>query len=227
MAVEAHSLENRRKELVKLLSGVFPKSKVESLFNDSRLQLDYSVLPPKHPSPPKTLTEKRQRFEEERKRLEARREKLLSEDSIRRGLRYLKSYAFVLIHAEKQYGVDPFTIVSIIRNETNLGNYIRKDHLVMNTLYSLYVLMPQWRKIAARELSCFLKAVEENGWNAFEIPGSNRGAFGYPQFLPCSFLQFASDGNGDGVIDLFSHSDAIMSVARYLSRNGWSDQWDD
>lgn len=57
---EAHSLENRRKELVKLLSGVFPKSKVESLFNDSRLQLDYSVLPPKHPSPPKNLTEKRQ-----------------------------------------------------------------------------------------------------------------------------------------------------------------------
>lgn len=151
----------------------------------------------------------------------------MSEDSIRRGLRYLKSYAFVLIQAEKQYGVDPFTIVSIIRNETNLGNYIRKDHLVMNTLHSLYVLMPQWRKFAARELSCFLKAVEENGWNAFEIPGSNRGAFGYPQFLPCSFLQFAADGNGDGVIDLFSHSDAIMSVARYLSRNGWSDQWDD
>lgn len=224
---EAHSLEERRKELIQMLSAFFPKAKMESLFTDPRIRLDYSVLPPKPPALPKTAKERIRRREEARKRAEAIRQKLLSEESIKRGLNYLKDHAPVFSEAEKRYGVDPFVIVSILRNETNLGNYIRKNHPVLNTLYSLYVLMPRWRNFAVRELVCFLDAAEANGWDIFSVPGSNRGAFGYPQFIPCSFASFAADGDDDGKIDLFNHADAIMSVARYLSANGWSDRWQD
>lgn len=51
--------------------------------------------------------------------------------------------------------------------------------------------------------------------------GSWAGAFGISQFLPSSYSNWSADGNGDGVIDLFNHADAIHSVANYLKTNGW------
>jgi membrane-bound lytic murein transglycosylase B len=55
--------------------------------------------------------------------------------------------------------------------------------------------------------------------NFNDINGSWAGAFGIPQFLPSSFLKFAVDGNGDGVIDLFDMEDAIYSVGNYLCKH--------
>lgn len=57
-----------------------------------------------------------------------------------------------------------------------------------------------------------------------EIRGSWAGAFGISQFLPSSFVSWAVDGNGDGVIDLFNTEDAIFSVANYLVSNGWGNE---
>lgn len=54
-----------------------------------------------------------------------------------------------------------------------------------------------------------------------KLYGSWAGAFGMPQFLPSSYLQWAVDGDGDGKIDLFNKVDAIHSVANYLKTNGW------
>ena len=44
---------------------------------------------------------------------------------------------------------------------------------------------------------------------------------GLCQFMPSNIKRFAEDGNGDGMIDLFSAPDAILSLSRYLSLNGW------
>lgn len=54
------------------------------------------------------------------------------------------------------------------------------------------------------------------------IRGSKAGAFGYPQFLPSSYLRFALDGDGDGRISLYHPADAIASAANYLAAHGWS-----
>ncbi|MCI0474490.1 MAG: lytic murein transglycosylase [Ignavibacteria bacterium] len=59
-----------------------------------------------------------------------------------------------------------------------------------------------------------------------DLNGSWAGAFGLSQFLPSSYFNWAVDGNGDGVIDLFNKDDAIFSVANYLKQNGWSDSYD-
>ena len=54
-----------------------------------------------------------------------------------------------------------------------------------------------------------------------ELRGSGSGAFGYPQFLPTSYLRFGKDGSGDGRIDLFDIGDASASCANYLAAQGW------
>jgi membrane-bound lytic murein transglycosylase B len=51
--------------------------------------------------------------------------------------------------------------------------------------------------------------------------GSGSGAFGYPQFLPSSYVKYAVDGNGDGRISLYDMPDAIASAANYFKQKGW------
>ncbi len=53
------------------------------------------------------------------------------------------------------------------------------------------------------------------------LKGSWAGAFGVPQFIPTSFLQYGVDGDGDGTIDLYNYRDAAASVMHYLARHGW------
>ncbi len=53
------------------------------------------------------------------------------------------------------------------------------------------------------------------------IEGSWAGAFGMSQFIPSSYVSYAIDGNGDGVVDLFNEYDAMHSVANYLKKHGW------
>src|SRR5262249_37199804 len=53
------------------------------------------------------------------------------------------------------------------------------------------------------------------------IRGSGSGAFGYPQFLPTSYLQHGVDGNGDGRVSLYDPADAAASCAHYLVGHGW------
>ena len=57
--------------------------------------------------------------------------------------------------------------------------------------------------------------------NPFKIKGSYAGAFGMPQFLPSSYLKWAEGFSTKAKPDLFKPSDAIRSVARYLSLHGW------
>lgn len=51
--------------------------------------------------------------------------------------------------------------------------------------------------------------------------GSFSGAFGIPQFLPSSYLNFAKSATRGRVPDLAKPEDAIISVAHYLHRHGW------
>lgn len=74
---------------------------------------------------------------------------------------------------------------------------------------------------ALKELVALSKIYSERNVDIYNIKGSWAGAFGMSQFLPSSFLNWAVDGNGDGEIDLFTHHDAIYSVANYLKTNGW------
>ncbi len=74
---------------------------------------------------------------------------------------------------------------------------------------------------AYKELKALLEYCWANGLDPMEVPGSVYGAIGMCQFMPSNIPLFGEDGNGDGVIDLFDAPDAILSLSRYLSENGW------
>ena len=76
-------------------------------------------------------------------------------------------------------------------------------------------------KWARKQLNALKKIYEIYNINVFKIKGSWAGAFGYPQFIPTTFLNFAVDGNNDGIIDLNNFPDSIFSISNYLKKNGW------
>jgi len=71
------------------------------------------------------------------------------------------------------------------------------------------------------ELKALIKFSEQEKIAPDKIKGSYAGAMGISQFMPSNALSLARDGNQDGKIDLFTHADAIFSVANYLKHHGW------
>lgn len=71
------------------------------------------------------------------------------------------------------------------------------------------------------EVVAMFRLSDQTGVDPLAIRGSGSGAFGMPQFLPSSYLNFAVDGNGDGRVSLYDPADAAASAANYLARHGW------
>ena len=214
----AHSVEPYRQELIKKLSKHFDAEEINKIFSDERIGLDYGVLPPK----PKKLTKKE--AEKARLKAEDKRKNFMSGKSLERGVDYYIKHRDTLLRVSSVSGVDPYIIISILRNETNFGAFLNEPMLAINAMYSNYILRPKWRNFMLGEIICFLKESKKNSWGIFAIYGSMAGAIGYPQFVPCSIGRFAADGDGDGKIDLFSHADSIASVAGHLKPR-WSYKW--
>jgi len=160
---------------------------------------------------------------------------------------YMKTHKESLELAEKTYGVDKTVITAILLVETQLGGYLGK-RIVINTLSTMAALTDEglkeriWnsipdkkkptrekfeKKVKTRsqwgyqELKALIKYTTKEQIAPESIKGSYAGAMGIPQFMPSNALTLAKDGNNDGRVDLFSHADAISSVANYLKHHGW------
>ncbi len=167
--------------------------------------------------------------------------------------RYMKKHGELFDRVERAYGVDKTVIAAIILVETGLGTFVGKRSVV-GTLASMAAMTdPEVREVvwgsldesrrlprdeflkkterksewAYRELSAFLRYVDHEKIDPFSLKGSYAGAMGIPQFMPSNILHLAEDGNGDGVIDMFDHADAIFSVANYLRQHGWREDLDE
>lgn len=145
---------------------------------------------------------------------------LITEKTLADGLKFRKDNWKYFKKAYNTYGTESYYVLGIIRLETYFGQY-KGSRNVANSLYSIYVLDPNRRNFAKRELTNFLTLTKKNRIDTFAVKGSTAGAFGIPQFIPSSFQTFAVDGNGDKKIDLFNNADAILSVGNYLKKNGW------
>ena len=153
---------------------------------------------------------------------------------IKAGLAFIAQNRNALEAAEAKTGVPHQVIAAIIGIETlygrQMGNFRVKDAL--STLAFDY---PEAPNKAVREnlfrnqlkdliLMCWLEANQrQDAFNrCLNQTSSYAGAIGLPQFMPGSILQFATDGDGDGVVDLrHSRSDAVFSVANFLVAHGW------
>ncbi len=167
--------------------------------------------------------------------------------SIKKARTYIRKHMDAFQTAEKNFGVDREIITAIILVETQLGKVMGKKS-ILNTFSTLAALSDHsvrdilWKEIsrtrkldqkkfekwsarkskwAYRELKAYLKYSAKEKIPPSEVKGSFAGAMGIAQFLPSSILAYAKDGNNDGRIDLFNHSDAIASIAGYLKNYGW------
>ncbi len=165
-------------------------------------------------------------------------EHFLKPSVVAKGRQYLNEHHSQLAKARARYGVSPEVIVAILTVESGLGKTTGK-YSVFNVFASLAVmdtpeviretdlptrLRSRLKRKAAwaqRELKTFLQYCQKNNLDPFQYYGSWAGAMGYAQFLPTSLVRCGKDGDGDGQIDLFTHPDAIASIANYLQKSGF------
>lgn len=145
----------------------------------------------------------------------------LTNDRIRKGVKFWRKYANTLQRAYEEYGVAPEMIVAIIGVETKYGKYKGKFP-VMNALSTLAFDYPKRAKFFTKELEQYLLLAREEKIDPMSLKGSYAGAMGKPQFISSSFRRYAVDFNGDGKRDIHNSTvDAIGSVANYFAKHKW------
>jgi membrane-bound lytic murein transglycosylase B len=140
---------------------------------------------------------------------------------IRDGLRFWREQADPIRRASERFGVPQEIIVAIIGVETVYGRNTG-DFKVMDALTTLAFDYPRRAPFFREELEQFLLLSRDAAVDPLQWRGSYAGAIGLPQFMPGSIRRHAIDFDGDGRVDLrTSASDAVGSVARFLSNHGW------
>ncbi|MDM7862282.1 lytic murein transglycosylase [Alteromonas sp. ASW11-36] len=139
---------------------------------------------------------------------------------INKGREKYAEHRELLAELTARYGVPGHYLVAFWGLETNYGGY--KGN--MPTLDSLATLACDQRRQAffTEELLLALLLVDRENLDPATMQGSWAGAMGHTQFMPSTYTQYAVDGDGDGVIDLWnSEADALTSAANFLARLGW------
>jgi membrane-bound lytic murein transglycosylase B len=149
--------------------------------------------------------------------------------------------------AQRRFGVDANVCAAIITVETQCGRNTGRSVVLYRVArlamakdpYNFERNVQRWgagdpdieRRLLARaqyledtfypEVRAVFTIARQQRIDPLGLRGSGAGAFGYPQFLPTSYLKHAVDGNGDGRVSLYDADDAAASCANYLSHYGW------
>jgi len=202
-------------------SQVIPIESLEPGFRDSKnlSQVKKLVAPP-----PLTF----------QKNWQVYRSRFVEPIRIKAGMAFIQQNRLALEAAEQESGVPYQVIAAIIGVETIYGRHMG-NFRVKDVLTSLAFDYPEATNRLARQtlfrdqlkdlvtLCWRTTNRKQEGFNrCLNQSSSYAGAIGLPQFMPGSILQFAKDGDGDGLIDLRkSNRDAIFSVANFLKVHGW------
>jgi len=163
---------------------------------------------------------------------------------IDRARAFKKYWHTCLGRAADMHQVDQSVIVAIVLIETSLGENLGRSP-VLSVFASLLLENSLHREAFIKKLEAnerkdyYLKRLNDKAAWAHEqlralmemnqkksidvcgLKGSYAGAFGIPQFLPTSYLQWAHSGKETRVPNLFYMPHAIMSVANFLKAHGW------
>jgi membrane-bound lytic murein transglycosylase B len=127
--------------------------------------------------------------------------------------------------AGRAYGVDPYILGAIWGMETDYGAVLGNGKLIRPIIRSLATLVHQRRGRLREDEADFIAAlllVQRGPLDASELVGSWAGAIGHLQVNPSNVLQFGTDGDGDGAVDLHhSLPDALATSAVYLRGLGY------
>ncbi|HVN83651.1 MAG TPA: lytic murein transglycosylase [Candidatus Binatia bacterium] len=219
----------------RLVEDGLPRERVVAAFEDPRVEpfvgLQFSATPPREP---------RSRYR-----------RLLRPASINAARRCRARYAPAFDGAERQYGVPANVLAAILSIESgcgrNTGSQLvlhRLARLAManepanldDNIARLAGDSPHRdrtieAKVRARaryleatfypEVRALFAAADRMGVDPLAIRGSGSGAFGYPQFLPSSYVAYGVDADGDGRVSLYDPDDAVASCAHFFVGHGW------
>jgi len=159
---------------------------------------------------------------------------------------FMDTQSVPLREARIRFGVPEEILTALLLVETKLGRNVGSKN-ALSTLASMALagdfsliaphierqdlspgtaLWLRWRTAqkaawAYKELKALLVYAKNAGFDPASIPGSVYGAIGICQFMPTNAVRYGADLDGDGRVDLFSPTDAVLSTARFLSANGW------
>lgn len=164
--------------------------------------------------------------------------------------KFLQEHRREFSYVEKKYPVPKEVIASLLWVETKHGKDLGTFH-VGSALFSLVeadypTIADQTLESARKKAADYTSAIEakvlercrnKSTWavselvalqevhrrglkDASTLRGSFSGAFGMAQFIPSSYLTWAKGKKEEP--NLFRADDSILSVANYLSSNGWT-----
>jgi membrane-bound lytic murein transglycosylase B len=210
-ASEDSSLEKKnivREKIAELsLEKGIPNSFINNSFASEKIKI-HPVIPERFSRP------------YEKKTWEEYKKIFVKKSRIEKGVTFYNNQKKDLNKVADSYGVEPFLILSILGVESNYGSH-HKEFTVFNSLYTQIAEMPRRAKWARKELVEFLAYCYKDSIPPHSIYGSYAGAFGYGQFIPSSFNNYAVDFDKDGIRRAYEWLDVMASVANYLVKNGY------
>jgi membrane-bound lytic murein transglycosylase B len=135
----------------------------------------------------------------------------------------LKENRDILKKISRFYGVQSRFIVALWGIETDFGR-LTGGFSVISALSTL-AYEGRRHQYFKKELLNALTIINDGHISLSKMTGSWAGAMGQCQFMPSSFLNYASDWNKDGNKDIWNYKpDVFASAANYLKSVGWSDK---
>lgn len=144
----------------------------------------------------------------------------ITKNRISKGIKTYNDNKKYFLKAEKRFGVPAEYLVAILGIETNYGT-ITGTFQMIDSLTSIALEHPRRWKFFEGELEALLHMNLVQNKIALDLKASYAGAFGYAQFMPSSFQEYAIDFDKDGKINFFNFPDAIGSIANYFKRFHW------
>ena len=122
-----------------------------------------------------------------------------------------------------KYGVQSRFILALWGIETSYGNYTGSFNVVRSLMTLSHNL--RRRDFFTEELINALTIIDQGHIEPSQMMGSWAGAMGQNQFMPSSFLSYATDFDMDGKKDIWSTlPDVFASSSNYLSSSGWNNE---
>ncbi len=152
-------------------------------------------------------------------------DKRVTDWRIGKGKEAIAEHQDLLTATEQKYGVDRYLLSSIWGIETNYGRVLGDPQYIRPILPSLATLVHQRRvrlEGDTADLIAALLLIQRGPLDATELVGSWAGAIGHLQVNPSNVIEYGTDGDGDGAVDLHnSLSDALATSAKFVIGLGY------
>lgn len=128
----------------------------------------------------------------------------------------------LLRQMENTYDVQPQVLLALWGIESSFGK-MQGKYTIVDSLATL-AYDGRRSQFFRGQLLDALRILQQENMKSRDLIGSWAGAMGQVQFMPSSFLKYATDFNGDGKKDIWkNNADALASMANYLHDKGWDD----